>query len=231
MYMKIGFSGLALPEGKVKFNDTKMSALVDKCQPKKVSPYYVEFIKEEFVAADVIVLPEGQILDLLILDMEKCEARIGRSDSDEEKELMKKCIEYMEHEKPLNECDFTASEQEILLQLAPLSQKPVLLVNDSVEVNDIISLALEKAERMFFYTAGPKEVHAWPVNRGVDILTCAGTIHTDLARGFIKGDVAGFDDFMQGHNFNDCKRKGLVKVVDRDHVVEAGDIIEIRFNV
>lgn len=231
MYMKIGFSGLALPEGKVKYNDAKMSALVDKCQPKKVTPFYVEFIKEEFVNAEVIVLPEGQILDLLILDMEKCEARIARSENDEEKELMKKCIEHLEYEKPLNECDFTASERETLQQLAPLSLKPVLLVNDSMDVNDIITLALEKAGRMFFYTAGPKEVHAWPVNKGVDILTCAGTIHTDLARGFIKGDIASYDDFMQSHNFNDCRKRGLIKVVDREHVVEAGDIIEIRFNV
>jgi ribosome-binding ATPase YchF (GTP1/OBG family) len=67
-----------------------------------------------------------------------------------------------------------------------------------------------------------KEVHAWQVPEGSDIVTCAGRIHTDLARGFIKGDMAGFEDFLKCHNWNDCQRKGLVKVVDRDYIIKPG---------
>jgi ribosome-binding ATPase YchF (GTP1/OBG family) len=47
----------------------------------------------------------------------------------------------------------------------------------------------------------------------------------------IKGDVVSYDDYLQCHNFYDGRKKGLVKVVDRDHIVEDGGVIEIRFNV
>ncbi len=43
--------------------------------------------------------------------------------------------------------------------------------------------------------------------------------------------MASYEDYLQCHNFNDGRKKGLVKVVDRDHIIEDGDVIEIRFNV
>ena len=64
-----------------------------------------------------------------------------------------------------------------------------------------------------------------------DIVTCAGKIHSDLARGFIKADIVSYQDFMQVYNMQEARTKGLVKLVDRDYTIRAGDIIEIRFNV
>ena len=229
--MKIGFTGIELPEGKVKYKDEKVDALVKKDQPKKVSPFYAEFIKDEFVHTDVIVIPKEQILDLLIPDIEKCEGRIERSEDEVEKQLMHKCIEYLENEIPLCDGEFTEDENEILKKLAPVSFKPVVMIEGENDKNDLIRQSLSKAGLMFFYTSGPQEVHAWLVDMGSDIVTCAGKIHTDLARGFIKGDVVSFEEYLNCHNFNDGRKKGLVKVVDRDHIVEEGDIIEIRFNV
>jgi ribosome-binding ATPase YchF (GTP1/OBG family) len=229
--MRIGISGLPLEAGKVKYTDDRLNALVEKCEPKKITPFYVELVPDEFVKVDVIAVPPDRILDVLILDIEKCEARTERSDSDQEKKLMEKCLACMEQEQPLCDGQFTDEERQILTALGPVSLKPVVCLGHDTDVNDLIALALEKSGTIFFYTAGPKEVHAWPIAKGSDIVACAGAIHTDLARGFIKGDVVGFDDFMACHNFNDCKKKGLVKVVDRGHVVENGDVIEIRFNV
>ena len=84
---------------------------------------------------------------------------------------------------------------------------------------------------MFFYTSGASESHAWLVPKGSDIVFCASRIHSDLARGFIKGDVVSYDDYMSCHNFNDCKSKGVARMVDRDYIVQPNEIIEIRFNV
>lgn len=229
--MKLGFTGLELPEGKVKYRDEKMDTLVKKDQPRKISPFYVEFIKDEFVKTDVVIIPKDLLLDLLIPDMEKCEGRIERSEDRAEIQLMHKCIEYLENEIPLCDGEFTDDEKELLRKLAPLSFKPIVMVEGECEDNELIKQALSKVGVIFFYTSGPQEVHAWLVNRGSDIVTCAGRIHTDLARGFIKGDVVSFDDYLSCHNFNDGRKKGFVKVVDRDHIVEEGNIIEIRFNV
>ncbi len=205
--------------------------MVNKDKPKKISPFYAEFIKDEFVQTEVIIIPKEMILDLLIPDIEKCEGRIERGEDQVEKELMQKCIEYLENEVPLCDGEFSDDEKELLKKLSPFSFKPVLMVESDFNENELISQALSKAGIMFFYTSGPQEVHAWLVEKGTDIVTCAGKIHTDLARGFIKGDVVSFDDYLTCHNFNDGRKKGLVKVVDKDHIVEEGDVIEIRFNV
>jgi len=229
--MKIGFMGLELPEGKVKYKDSTLIELEKKDKPKKVTPFFAEFIQDEFTHADVIVIPEDQILDLLILDIEKVENRISKCTEDFEKQLMEKCQENLENEIPLCDVTFTEEEHTLLKTTSILSYKPVLKVKDVPEVNSLIKLSLEKANLMFFYTSGPKESHAWLVNKESDIVTCAGKIHSDLARGFIRGDIVSFQDYMKCHNFNECKSKGLSKLVDRDYIVQPEEIIEIRFNV
>jgi len=229
--MKIGFIGVDLPEGKTKYNDKSLKALQEKDKPKKVTPFFAQFIADDFVHADAIVVPGSQLLDLLILDMEKIESRLDRITDEKEKELMEQCMEKLEEEIPLCDVAFNDEEKELLLGAALLSIKPVIQVEGSEDANDIITKALEKAGYMFFYTSGPSESHAWFVKKGSTILECAGKIHTDLARGFIKGDIVVFEDYMNCHNFNDCKSKGLVRVVDRDYIVEPNEVIEIRFNV
>ena len=229
--MKIGFTGMDLPEGKIRYRDENLVALEVKDKPKKNSPFYVEFIRDEFVHSDVIVVPESEILDLLILDMEKIETRLNRLTDNDEKMLMEKCMEALEKETPLGEVAFDDGERKMLKTTAPYSLKPVVKIESRGDVNTIIALAIEKAGYMFFYTSGPTESHAWLVKKGSNIVTCAGKIHTDLARGFIKGDVVSFEDYMNCHNFNECKSKRLAKLTDSDYIVQPREIIEIRFNV
>lgn len=230
--MKIGFTGVDLPEGKFKFKDENLIALEKKDRPKKVSPFFAEFLPDEYVKSDAIAISGEKILDLLILDLEKIETRLSRAQENGEKSLLTKCMANLEREVPLCDVEFSGEEREALKAASPLSLKPVIRIeNDGVDANVLISTALEKAGCMFFYTSGPSESHAWIVKKGSDIVECAAKIHTDLARGFIKGDVASFDDYMKCHSFNDCKAKGLVRVVDRDYIIQPAEIIEIRFNV
>jgi ribosome-binding ATPase YchF (GTP1/OBG family) len=229
--MKIGFTGMELPEGKIKYRDDTLVALEIKDNPKKVSPFYAEFIRDEFVHSDVIVIHRNMILDLLILDMEKIEIRLTRLTENTDKVVMEKCMECLEKEVPLCDVELNNEEEKILMSAAPYSLKPVVMINGTEDVNTIISLALEKADQMFFYTSGPTESHAWLAKNGTKIINCAAKIHTDLARGFIKGDVVSYDDYMSCHNFNDCRTKGLVRVTDRDYIVQPREIVEIRFNV
>lgn len=229
--MKIGFTSVDLPEGKVKYQDDGLQALIEKDHPKKISPYYVEFLKDEFVRVNAIVVPKANILDLLILDMEKIESRLTRIAGQDEEELLLHCMEVLEQEMPLCDIEFTEDQQAMLNTLSPFSLKPVVQINGTEEVNAIITQVLEKAGYMFFYTSGPSESHAWLVKKHSDIVTCAAAIHSDLARGFIKGDVVSFEDYLNCHNFNECKSKGLAKLVERDYIVQPREIIEIRFNV
>ena len=229
--MKIGFTGLNLPEGKNKYEDEILIALANKDKPKKISPFFVEFLKDEYAQIDAIVVHNDCLLDILILDMEKIEGRINRISDEKEIKLLKKCLSHLENEQPLFNLDINKEEAEILKELSPHSFKPILQLTKEDDLNEIIKKVLDITNHMFFYTSGPSESHAWLVPSGSDIVTCAGKIHSDLAKGFIKGDVVSYDDYMTCHNFNDCKSKGVAKMVDKDYIIQPNEVIEIRFNV
>jgi len=229
--MKICCIGFDLPEGKVKYQDERVITLDQKLSPKKITPFYVEFTSEEFSHADGFLVARERVWDLLILDMEKLEVRRERTEDAVEKELLKKCLDCLERETPLCDGHFSGAELSLLRALAPLSLKPTLILEAAPELNDAITMILKKSGIIFFYTADKKEVHAWPVQRESDIVTCAGKIHSDLARGFIKADIVNYDDFLQVYNMQEARSKGLVKLVDRDYTIHEGDIIEIRFNI
>jgi hypothetical protein len=229
--MKICCIGFEMPEGKVKYQDEHVITLDQKLSPKKITPFYVEFTQDDFSHGDAFLVAREKIWDLLILDLEKLEARRDRSGDAAEQALLDKCLEYLEQEVPLCDVEFTEDELSVLRALAPLSLKPTLVAEAAPELNDAIAQVLKKSGIVFFYTADKKEVHAWPVQQDSDIVTCAGKIHSDLARGFIKADIVSYNDFMQVFNMAEARSKGLVKLVDRDYTIHAGDIIEIRFNV
>ena len=219
----------------MRYQDPILAELEQKFAPKKVSPYFFEFIRDNFASGEVIAIDSSKILDLLVLDMEKIERRIERlGESDiAAVAFLRRCLEFLETEKPLCDMPLDDEGRKILTELAPLSFKPVVPVEGPAvnDINALIERAMAKAGVMFFYTAGKPEVHAWMVKTGSDIVTCAGKIHTDLARGFIKGEIINVKDYGAAHNLNDARTKGLTKLVDRDYVVQHGDVIEIRFNV
>jgi hypothetical protein len=229
--MKICSIGFDLPEGKVKYQDERVIALDQKLSPKKITPFYVEFTCEDFSHCDGFLVAKERVWDLLILDLDKLESRQNRTGEAAEKELLAKCLNCLEQEVPLCDGDFSGAEMSLLRTLAPLSLKPTLILAEAPTLNDAITMILKKSGIIFFYTADKKEVHAWPVQRDSDIVTCAGRIHSDLARGFIKADIVNYDDFMQAYNMQEARSKGLVKLVDRDYTIHEGDIIEVRFNI
>ena len=83
----------------------------------------------------------------------------------------------------------------------------------------------------FFTTTGGKEVRAWPIPRGTAVVDAAGHIHTDMQRGFIRGEVVAYDNLIGTGSVAAAREKGLVHVEGRDYVVQDGDVIHIRFSV
>jgi len=229
--MKIGFHGLDLPEGKVKYHDAQLAGLEQKFQPKKVAPFFVEFIKDEYVQCDGIIVARAALLDVLILDMEKLETRRERSTDEHEQRVLAACVAHLEREEPLCSAAWTPDDLALLRALAPVTLAPTAAVDTPPDAQTAIDIMLRATNTVFFYTAGKPEVHVWPVAGGSDIVTCAGKIHSDLARGFIRADIVTYHDFMSVHGMHEAREKGLVKVVERDYIIQPGDIIEIRFSV
>ena len=82
-----------------------------------------------------------------------------------------------------------------------------------------------------YFTAGPKEVRAWTVPLGATAPQAAGVIHTDFERGFIRAEVATYDDFVAHGGEQGAKEAGRLRVEGRDYVVRDGDVVHFRFNV
>jgi len=82
-----------------------------------------------------------------------------------------------------------------------------------------------------FFTVGEDEVRAWTMPRGGTAVDAAGTIHTDLARGFIRAEVVAYDDLVQAGSLAEARQRGLLRLEGRDYVVKDGDVVEIRFHV
>jgi len=230
--MKIAYTGLDLPEGKQKYNDELFSDLVDKFRPAKVSPYYFELRPDAYTSSDVIAIRNEQLLDLLILDMEKVEARLSRTEDATERAVLEKCLAQLEEMKPICDLPLDESERAVVKALGPLSFTPTVVSgNPSPDADELFREALDKAGMMFFYTVGKQEVHAWLVRKGADAVTCADKIHSDLARGFIKAELVSCEDMLSVHNMQDARSRGLAQLVDRDYVVPEHSILDIRFNV
>ena len=82
-----------------------------------------------------------------------------------------------------------------------------------------------------FFTVGSDEVRAWHLRRGQSALEAAGSIHSDLARGFIRAECFTYGDIVECGSEKAIRENGRFRLEGKDYVVEDGDILSIRFNV
>ncbi len=82
-----------------------------------------------------------------------------------------------------------------------------------------------------YFTAGPKEVRAWTFVKGSKAPQCAGIIHSDFERGFIRAETIAFDDFVKYGGEQACKEAGKMRSEGKDYVVKDGDLLNFLFNV
>jgi hypothetical protein len=92
--------------------------------------------------------------------------------------------------------------------------------------------AFDSLSLISFLTSGKDECRAWPVRRGVTARKAAGTIHSDIERGFIRAEVLSFRDFERcGGCEKEARSSGRYRLEGKDYLVEDGDIVNFRFNV
>jgi GTP-binding protein YchF len=95
----------------------------------------------------------------------------------------------------------------------------------------MIRLSYEALGLISFFTVGPDEVRAWTIRSGAVAPEAAGTIHTDLERGFIRAEVIAYEDLRQAETMARARERGLLRTEGRDYRVRDGDILNIRFSV
>lgn len=95
----------------------------------------------------------------------------------------------------------------------------------------LLRAIFEVTDQITFYTCAEKEVHAWLLKRGSTVLEAAESIHSDLARGFVRAEIWCVDDLLRLGSERELKAAGLQQVVGRDYVVRDGDEVFIRSGV
>jgi ribosome-binding ATPase YchF (GTP1/OBG family) len=98
-------------------------------------------------------------------------------------------------------------------------------------LGQIVRRLAETLDLITFFTAGEKETRAWTLHRGESALDAAATIHSDIARGFIRCEVVRWDDLVVAGGHAEAARAGKQRLEGKTYVVEDGDVLNVRFNV
>jgi ribosome-binding ATPase len=188
------------------------------------------------------------------LERVRKEAKSGDPGLRAEVELLEGLVAHLDEERAVR--DWPGTEPK---ELEPLTAKPLIpIVNgpggidlaleaelrdlpdeEAAQFRDGGPSALEAVVRRLvgvldlvtFFTANENEAHAWILRRGRTALDAASTVHTDMARGFIRCEVIGWDDLVETGSQAEAARRGLQQLEGKTYVVEDGDILNIRFNV
>jgi ribosome-binding ATPase len=187
------------------------------------------------------------------LERVRAQAKSGDPKLKAEVDELEHVLSHLEAERPLSDY-----EGGLPPELEPLTTKPLLAVENGPSGIDA-KLELELAElgeaeaaefregppaleqvvrRLFeamdlivFFTANENEARAWTLRRGRTALDAAGSIHSDMARGFIRCEVISARDLIECGSRAEAARRGLQRLEGKDYVVEDGDVLNIRFSV
>src|SRR6266403_4075805 len=194
-------------------------------------------LREGRPARDVLVGPERQRelsgLQLLsakpvlyVANVEEVSAASGNSESD-------RVAEYAARHDAGSVVISAAIEAE-LAQLADGDEKREFLATlglDEPGLARVIRAGYSLLDLITFFTVGPKEAHAWTVERGTKAPQAAGRIHTDFEKGFIRAETIAYPDFVSYGGEQGAKDAGRMRLEGANYVVQDGDIMHFRFNV
>ena len=116
-------------------------------------------------------------------------------------------------------------------ELAELGDEAAEFREGASALEEVVRRLSEELGLISFFTAGDKETRAWTLRRGQSALDAAATVHSDIARGFIRCEVIRWDDLVAAGGHTEASRAGKQRLEGKTYVVEDGDVLNVRFNV
>ena len=98
-------------------------------------------------------------------------------------------------------------------------------------LDEVVRRLFEALDLISFFTASEKEARAWTLRHGKTALEAAATVHSDIARGFIRCEVVRWDDLVNAGSHAEAARRGLQRLEGKTYEVQDGDVLNVRFNV
>jgi hypothetical protein len=233
--MKIGIAGTEVfAQGKANLADERVKTLKAMFNSAKEVYIQVDIIldQEKLVEADGIIVPESAKLDLIVHDLEFVETRLSRSADSAEKELLGKFKDQLDKEYLL--CDLAISEAQkgLIAGYSLWTIRPVYLAKEE-ELQDkdkLLFNAYTHFGYISFFTAGDKDSHAWSIKKGTTAWEAAGAIHSDIQKGFIRAEAAGYQELVTDGSLAKARSNNHIRLEMKEYVVQDGDYLVIRTN-
>ena len=116
-------------------------------------------------------------------------------------------------------------------ELAELGDEAVEFREGTSALEEVVRRLSDELGLISFFTAGDKETRAWTLRQGETAIDAAATIHSDIARGFIRCEVIRWDDLVRAGSHAEAARAGLQRLEGKTYEVQDGDVLNVRFNV
>jgi hypothetical protein len=151
--------------------------------------------------------------------------------TDEEDAEPEQLVEY-DHE----QTTLLALPGKLEMEIAQLSPEERALFMEEFGIEEsglrrVIQTSYALLDLISFFTVSEEEVRAWTLHEGETALDAAATVHTDLARGFIRAEVIPYNELLDVGDLNAARKAGLLRLEGKDYVVQDGDIVHIRFSI
>ncbi len=193
-------------------------------QGKNARTVEFESKEEQDAARNLFLLTSKPVL--YVCNVDEASAKTGN-------EFTKK-IEQLAAEEGAEAMVIAAKTEEDIAELESYEDKQMFLEELGLEesgVNRLIKKAYSLLNLETFITAGEMEVKAWTYHKGWKAPQCAGVIHTDFEKGFIRAEVIKYDDYIQYGSEAAVRDAGKLGIEGKEYVVQDGDIMHFRFNV
>jgi GTP-binding protein YchF len=133
-------------------------------------------------------------------------------------------------------CSVTALSAEIEKEISQLNEEDANVFLEDLHIAEpathkLIHKSYDLLGLISFFTGSEKESRAWTIRSGYTAQKAAGTIHTDMEKGFIRAEVVPYEVLIDLGSFQACKEKGLLRLEGKEYIVQDGDVLTIRFNV
>jgi hypothetical protein len=232
--MKIALFGISeIKLGKHNLKDPRLDQADSLVEADKKTHAQVEVVGEDaLLEANGILALEETKADLILKDLEFVETRLGREPQPAERAALEKIQALLESERFLFNSGLGADDLQAVAAHSFYTNKPITVVaRAALEKPDaLLRQAFAEAGYISFLTVGGKENRAWPIRKGTTAWEAAGTIHTDIQKGFIRAEVISFADFVAAGGETQAKRAGKQRLELKQYVVQDYDLMNFRFN-
>jgi len=232
--MKIALIGISeIKVGKHNLKDPRFDQTDKMVEADKKTYAQVDVLgDDQLLDADAILASQEGKAELILKDLEFVETRLGRDPQPAERAALLKIQALLESEKFLFGSNLAPEDLAAVAAHSFYTNKPITVATpeDLQNPDALLLRAFREAGYICFLTVGGKENRAWPIRAGTTALDAAGSIHTDMQKGFIRAEIIGFADFVAAGGEVQAKRAGKQRLETKGYVMQDYDLTNFRFN-